>query len=192
MKASKPLTISSLKDAGYQSAAAGERMETIARFVVEKCPTFLDEVPTEVKAELQEGWAVRWQELNPAKHYSADWVPVESNGTYEASLAFALSYSQQAFGRLKAEDPLRHKVVGDIRTKFSKYCHNRMADLQTAIRRLNPTARQRSATDDYAVWVNKALDNIITRCRNASARGDATADEVKTRMAVAAFKKALG
>ena len=191
MKASKPLAISSLKDAGYQSAAAGERMEIIARFVVEKCPTFLDEVPTEVKAELQEGWAVRWQELNPAKHYSADWVPVESNGTYEASLAFALSYSQQAFGRLRTDDPLRHKVVGEIRTKFSKYCHNRMADLQTAVRRLNPTSRQRSDTDDFNVWVNKALDNIITRCRNASARGDATANEVKTRMAVEAFRKAL-
>ena len=191
MKASKPL-IASLKDAGYQSATAGERMEVIARYVFDKCPTFLDEVPKEVKAELAEGWALRWQELNPAQQYTADWVPVEKGGTYEASLALALSYSQQAFGRLKSEDPLRHQVIGALRTKFSKYCHNRMDDLKTAIRRLNPTTRERKATDDFGVWVNTALDNIITRCRNASARGDVTADEVKTRMAVAAFKKALG
>ena len=63
--------------------------------------------------------------------------------------------------------------------------------LKTAIRRLNPETRQRAATDDFAVWVNKAMDNIITRCKNASARGDVTAEEVKTRMAVDAFRKVM-
>ena len=185
----KPIT--SVKDAAYQSATAAERMGTIAQFIINQCPTFLDEVPAEIKAELHAGWAVRWQELNPAKQYSADWVPVEKNGAHEATLAFALSYSQQAFGQLKNEDPLRHAVIKSLRDSFSKYCHNRMADLKTAVRRLNPETRQRSATDDFGTWVNKALDNIITRCRNASARGDDTAQEVKVRMAVDAFKKTL-
>ena len=67
-----------------------------------------------------------------------------------------------------------------------------MTDMQTAIRRLNPESRTRTATDNYDVWVVKALDNILTRCRNAAARGDVTADEVKTRMAIEAFKKSLG
>ena len=159
--------------------------------MVEKCPTFLDDVPAEVKTDLHAGWAVRWQELNPAQHYSAEWVPVDKAGAVEVSLAFALSYSQQAFGQLKNEDPLRHGVIKSLRDAFSKYCHNRMADLKTAVRRLNPETRQRSATDDFGTWVNKALDNIITRCRNASARGDDTAQEVKVRMAVDAFKKTL-
>ena len=185
----KPIT--SVKDAAYQSATAAERMGTIAQFIITQCPTFLDEVPAEIKAELHAGWAVRWQELNPAKQYSADWVPVEKGGAHDATLAFALSYSQQAFGQLKNEDPLRHGVIKSLRDAFSKYCHNRMADLKTAIRRLNPETRQRSATDDFGTWVNKALDNIITRCRNASARGDDTAQEVKVRMAVDAFKKTL-
>lgn len=189
MKAS--VKIASLKDAGYQSAAAAERIAAIAQYVIEKCPTFLEEVPKEAKDELSQGWGLRWQELNPAQQYSADWVPVEKDGAVEVSLAFAMSYSQQAFGQLKAEEPLKHAAIKKVRDAFNKYCHNRMADLKTAIRRLNPETRQRSATDDYAVWVDKALDNIITRCRNAAARGDVTADEVKTRMAVAAFKKAL-
>lgn len=187
----KALAITSLKDAAYQSATAAERLSTIAQFVIEKCPTFLDDVSAEVKTELHAGWAIRWQELNPAQHYTEEWVPVDKAGAVEVSLAFALSYSQQAFGQLKNEDPLRHAAIKKVRDAFSKYCHNRMADLKTAIRRLNPETRQRASTDDFAVWVNKALDNIITRCRNASARGDASAEEVKTRMAVDAFKKVM-
>lgn len=187
----KAIKISSLKDAAYQSATAAERLSDIARFVVEKCPTFLDDVPTEVKTDLHAGWAIRWQEINPAQSYNAEWVPVDKGGVVEVTLAFAMSYSQQAFGQLKNEDPLRHSAIKKVRDAFSKYCHNRMADLKTAIRRLNPETRQRSATDDFAVWVDKAMDNIITRCRNASARGDATAEEVKTRMAVDAFRKVM-
>lgn len=192
MKASKEMGILSLKDAAYQGAAAGDRLVDVARYVLDKCPGFLTEVPKEVKEELVAGWAVRWQENNPAKSYSADWVPVAKNGTYDATLAFALSYTQQSFGQLKNSDPLRHKVVGDIRATFQKYCSNRLKDLQTAIRRLNPEGRTRTATDNYDVWVVKALDNILTRCRNAAARGDVTADEVKTRIAIEAFKKSLG
>ena len=184
-------TIKSLKDAAYQSATAAERLADVARYVADKCPTFLDEVPAEVKSEMQSGWAVRWQELNPAQHYSADWVPVDKNGAVEVTLAFAMSYSQQAFGQLKNEEPLRHAAIKQVRDAFNKYCSNRIADLKTAIRRLNPETRQRAATDDFAVWVNKAMDNIITRCKNASVRGDVTAEEVKTRMAVDAFRKVM-
>ena len=189
-KAKAPV-ITSLKDAAYQSATAAERIGKIAQYVVEQCPTFLDDVPVEIKTELHAGWAVRWQEINPAVKYSADFVPVEKGGEVEVTLAYALSYSQQAFGQLKNSDPLRHSVIKPVRDAFSKYCHNRMADLKTAVRRLNPEARQRTATDNFEVWVEKALDNILTRCRNASARGDATASEVKTRMAIEAFKKTL-
>ena len=188
MKANK---ITSLKDAGYQSATASERIAVVAAYVLDKCPTFLDEVPKEVKAELTEGWAVRWQELNPAQRYSADWVPVESGGAVEVTLAYALSYSQQAFGQLRTSEPQKHSAIKRVRDAFNKYCSNRMDDLKTAIRRLNPTERKRSVTDNFDVWVNKALDNIITRCRNAAAREDATANEVKVRMAVEAFKRAL-
>ena len=53
MKASKApgplaLSVSSLKDAGYQSAISGERMDTVARYVFAECPGFTSEVPKEV------------------------------------------------------------------------------------------------------------------------------------------------
>lgn len=192
MKVNKPLfSIKSMKDAGYQSATAGERLSAVAQYVLSECPTFLDSCPDEVKAELTDGWAVRWQELNPAVSYNAEWVPVEKGGEVSVTLAYAMSFSQQAYGQLRNSDPQRHKVIGDVRTRFSKYCSNNMKALRTSARALLNPERQRSTTDDYAVWVEKALDNIITRCRNASARGDATADEVKTRMAVDAFRKVL-
>lgn len=192
MKATKPLlSFQSMKDAGYQSATAGERLTAVAKYVLEQCPDFIEQCPDEVKAQLTEGWAIRWQELNPAVGYNAEWVPVDKGAVVSVTLAYALSFSQQAYGQLRNTDPLRHKALGDVRTRFSKYCSNNMKALRIAARALVNPERKRGTTDDYDVWVEKALDNIITRCRNASARGDATANEVKTRMAVEAFRKAL-
>ena len=113
MKASKSTvaqsTVLSFKDAAYQSAVSSERTASIARYVLDKCPSFLDDVPKEIKAELDEGFALRWQEVNPAKKYTTDWVPSDT-GNVEVTLAFCLSYSQQAFGQMKNEDPVKHKI----------------------------------------------------------------------------------
>lgn len=190
MNAKQNFVVKSYKDAAYQGATIGERMATVAQFVVTQCPTFLDEVPKEVKAELTEGWAVRWQELNPATEYSPEWIPKKGGGMV-ATLAFALSYSQQAFGQLKNEDPIKHGVIKDIRDKFNKYCSNRMKDLKKAVRDLNPETRTRAQSDDFATYLDKVMDTIKTRCKNAVARNDATADELKTRMAIEAFKNVI-
>jgi len=150
----------------------------------------LDDVPKEVKAELTEGWAVRWQELNPATEFSTEWVPKKGGG-FVATLAFAMSYSQQAFGQLKNEDPVKHGVIKDVRDKFNKYCSNRMKDLKKAVRDLNPETRTRTQSDNFATYIEKTMDNIKTRCKNAVARDDATANELKTRMAIQAFMDTL-
>ena len=190
MNAKQNLVVKSFKDAAIISATLGERMATVAQFIVTNCPTFLDDVPKEVKAELTEGWAVRWQELNPATEFSPEWIPKKSGG-FIATLAFALSYSQQAFGQLKNEDPVKHGVIKDIRDKFSKYCSNRMKDLKKAVRDLNPETRTRTQSDNYITYIEKTMDNIKTRCKNAVARRDATANELKTRMAIQAFMDTL-
>jgi hypothetical protein len=100
----KQSTVASLKDAGYQAAKHGEGMAQVARYVLEECPTFLDGVPDEVKAQLREGQALRWQELNQAIRYTPDWIPSKDGGI-EVTLAYCLSYSQQAFGQLKTKTP---------------------------------------------------------------------------------------
>ena len=190
MNAKFNMTVKSFKDAAILSATISERMATVAQFIVTNCPTFLDDVPKEVKAELTEGWAVRWQELNPATEFSPEWIPKKSGG-FIATLAFALSYSQQAFGQLKNEDPVKHGVIKDIRDRFNKYCSNRMKDLKKAVRDLNPETRTRTQSDNFATYIEKTMDNIKTRCKNAVARDDATANELKTRMAIQAFMDTL-
>ena len=195
MKASKTAvafaTVTSFKDAGYQSAVSGERTAAIARFVFERCPTFLDEVPKEIKNELEEGFAIRWQEINPAVKYTTDWVPSDK-GNIEVTLAFALSYSQQAFGQMKNEDPVKHSVIKQVRDAFNKYKSNRLADLRTAVRRVanegKTTTRQQAK--QFVAWLDDTFDTMKARCKTASARGDADANEVKLRVAIDAFKRA--
>ena len=184
------LSIDNLKNAGYQSALAVEHLSLVAKYVFDQCPNILEDVPAEVKAQLTEGWALRWQELNPAKRYNSEWIP-DAKGGNEVTLAYALSFSQQQFGQLRQSEPVKHGVIGGVRTPFNKYAFNKMKALLKAIRDLNPETRERGTTDDFATYVGKVMDTIKTRCKNAKARGDATADEVKTRVAIDAFLKAI-
>jgi len=186
--------ISSFKDAGYQSARFSEGLGSVAQWVLEKNPDFLNSPRDEEKAELKEGWAVRWQELNPAKGYSADWIPVESGETFQATLAYCLSYSQQAFGQLKNENPVQHGVIKQVRDAFSKYVSNRMTDLCTAIRRAKKTDAPSTRTQAkmFSDYLSDTFDSIKARCKTAKARNDETApDEVKLRMAIDAFYKQI-
>ena len=187
-KANTPL-VASFKDAGYQSARSSETMATIARWILERNPSFLDSPSDEEKAELREGWALRWQELNPATKYNADWIPAD-NGGIEVSLAYCLSYSQQAFGQMKNDNPVQHGIIKQIRDAFNKYCSNRMGDLKTAVRRVvnegKTTTRQQAK--QYDEFLKDLFDTAKSRCKTAQARGDATApSEVALRMAIDAF-----
>lgn len=197
MKASKSTAafaapvVASFKDAAYQSAVSSERTASIARYVLDKCPGFLDDIPKEVKAELDEGFALRWQEVNPAKKYTTDWVPSD-NGNVEVTLAFCLSYSQQAFGQMKNEDPVKHSIIKAVRDAFSKYRSNRLSDLRTAVRRIanegKTSTRQQAKL--YSEWLNDTFDTMKARAKTANARGDESAHEAKLRVAIDAFWKA--
>jgi hypothetical protein len=189
MKANKAFVISSHKDAAYQSARSGETMAIIASWILEKNPAFLDSPTDEEKAQLRDGWAVRWQELNPSTKYTAEWVPSEKGGI-EVTLAYCLSYSQQAFGQLKNENPVQHGVIKQIRDAFNKYCSNRMSDLRTAVRRVanDGNTATRSQAKIYTEFLSDMFDTAKARCKTAKARGDSSApDEVVLRQAIDAF-----
>ena len=104
------VNVTSMKEAGYQSAISDERKDSVARYVYAQCPNFTNEVSDEVKTQLKAGWALRWQELNPAVSYNDSWVPVESGGTYTMTVDVCFSYSQQAFGQLKEADPVKRST----------------------------------------------------------------------------------
>ena len=190
---SAEVTINTFKDAGYQGAKSGETMEKVAQFVISKCPDFLNSYSDEVGAELKSGWALRWQELHPATVYSDEWIP-NPKGLHNVTLAYCMSYSQQAFGQIKTDNPVKHGVIKGIRDDFSKYVSNRMSDLKRAVRKeLNKgVVVQRVQAKEWEKYEKDTFDAMKARCKTALARNDASAPtEVKLRMAIDAFKSAL-
>jgi hypothetical protein len=173
-------TPSSFKDAAYKAVLAGESLNAVARWVNEKCPTFLEDKPAEVKEELKAGFALRWQELNPAVTYdSLSWVPNEKGNTL-VTLDYCLSYSQQAFGQLKTDQPVLHGIIGPIRTRFSKFVSNKTKDIEREVRRIQNEGKPRERV--------QAKGFMKKRCKTAQARNDEQAvDEVKLRVAIDAF-----
>ena len=187
------VTVTSMKEAGYQSAISGERIDSVARYVYSQCPNFTNEVSDEVKTQLRAGWALRWQELNPAVSYNDSWIPVE-NGSYVMTVDVCFSYSQQAFGQLKEADPVKHGVIKGVRDAFNKYCSNRMADLKSAVRKVENEGKPKvkAPTKGFTQYIDDTFKSVKARAKTAKARGDDSApDEVKLRMAIDAFHNTL-
>lgn len=194
----------SLKDAAYQAARSIEGVESSARFVLSVCPTFITEQPTEVMEQLDEGWILRNSELNPPKIYflspdgrnwvlPSDGVVPEKAAKKEIGVHFAMSFTPQAFGTLKNTDPALYQILLPIRTAVSKYKSNRKADL---IRQMKKIEREQSGevlrhpTKAFAEYVTDTLSTMITRCKNAKARGDDSANLDLLNRQIAAFKSA--
>jgi hypothetical protein len=62
-------TIKSHKDAAYQAAKANDALQDAAKFVFDHCPTVLDGMPDDVKADLNDGWMLRYSEKHPEQIY---------------------------------------------------------------------------------------------------------------------------
>lgn len=185
----------SLKDASYQSCINKEKDASVAAYVLDQCPSFLDNPSEEVIAEIKAGHLLRHSEITEPKYYTADFVPcsADTKGAMKYDIHTAMSYTQQQFGRLKNDDPKLHAVIGGIRKSFSTYSSNRMTDLKTSVRKLlnerNGVKRERSATKDFAVWLAELADTIKTRAKTAKARGDDTVNDAQVMAVVKAMKK---
>jgi hypothetical protein len=189
------VTPRSFKDAGYQTATLGEGRKVIAQYVLEQCPTFLDTVPDEVKAELFAGFQLRHYELTGNKTYrmgdTGALIP-DPDGGIEVNTNVAMAYTSQAFGQLRKDDPALHGLIEVSRKAFSKYASNCMADLRSACKRLLTAdqPRERAVNKGFNQAVTDAFDGLDKRAKVAQARGDDSADPVRFRMAVDAFWKA--
>jgi len=189
------VTPRSFKDAGYQTATLGEGRKVIAQYVLEQCPTFLDTVPDEVKAELFAGFQLRHYELTGNKTYrmgdTGALIP-DPDGGIEVNTNVAMAYTSQAFGQLRKDDPALHGLIEVSRKAFSKYASNCMADLRSACKRLltDDQPRERAVNKGFNQAVTDAFDGLDKRAKVAQARGDDSADPVRFRMAVDAFWKA--
>lgn len=188
------MSVSSFKDAAYQSAVSQERAEAIAAWVLDKCPSILDSIPDEIKKEIESGFALRWQENNPAAKYTIEWAP-SPTGIFEVSLAYCMSYSQQAFGQMKNDEPVKHSIIKSVRDAWSKYRYNRTKGLLSAVKNemsKRSGSKPKEPTKSFLKYLDETFALIKARCKTAAARGDDSAPtEPKLRMAIDSFKKAL-
>ena len=184
----------SIKDASYQSCISSERGIAIGKYILSVCPTFLETIPAEIKAEIEAGQMLRFHENHPAQYYK-DGVPCEptTKGAPKVDINVVMSFSQQEFGRFKNEDPVKHGIHSSWRKSWSTYKSNRTKDLMKYVRdyqnSLNGVTRARSATKDFAVWLkDDLLPSIKARAKTAKARGDATVDDAVVNAIAKAIK----
>jgi len=186
------MVIKSYKDAFYNAARATDTVAESAKFIHQKCPTFLEEIPEDVAVEMDAGLSLRFSEIKPAKVYSRiDGNLVESaKGVekIEVTVFYAMSFTPQAFGALRNEDPQLHALIKTWRDAWSKYRSNRIGDVKREIRRLIDGPRTRSVTKTFAEFIADTMDNMVTRGKNAKARGDETVDLDLLNRQIAAFK----
>jgi hypothetical protein len=195
--------ITSLKDGAYKQAVANDRMRGVARFVMEQAKGFPETVADEVKEQLYDGYRLRFNEVSKPQTYAVvndhylliDGSNPALNDEKEKvviGVDYCFAYSQQQYGKLKNENPYLHAIVKEWRDKVNTYCSNRLGDLKRQARTIlnEGKQRERGATADFAQRLDEVFKDLATKCKNAKARGDETADEKKYATARQAFMTA--
>lgn len=192
----------SWEDAGYKQARVGEASTGLASWALNRCPTFVDDVPKEIKTGLYAGFQLRKHELTGDKYYKlgegGTYIPLKDKpaddiqGIVCMTINSAMSYSAQEFGKMRETDPAKHAIIKPLRDAFSDFAGNNLRDLKAAVRRLmlKDQPRQRGANKAFREAMKAAFDTYEKRVKTAKDRGDAEADPLKFKLAVDAFWKA--
>ena len=193
-------TITSLKDLGYQQAGTGDSLDQQAEYALSHITGFPDDIPSEAREMLYEGYRQRKSERNPAKVYAVvndhyilateEQIKNKKVEKIEIGVAYAFAYSSQEFGKLKNTNPALHGIIKVIRDDVGDYCSNRLGDLKRACKRIlakrngNTTTR---TTLDFAQSMLKAFEAQEKSVKVKQAKGDTTANSAKFALAVKAF-----
>jgi hypothetical protein len=193
-------SFTSLKDMAYQQAGAFEKTINMAQHALDNIAGFPEDVSTEAKDELYEGYRMKFNELNPPKVYAVidshyvratqEHIDTANVEKIEIGVAYAYSYSSQEFGKLANTQPALHALIKMIREKCNTYCSNRLGDLKRAAKSIlnKDKQRERTANKDFSefvlAWMN---DTAPTRLKSANSRGDSTADTKRFNEAKVAF-----
>jgi hypothetical protein len=192
------MTISSLKDLGYQQAKTGDSLENQAQFALDNITGFPEDTPSEAKDALYDGYRMRYSERKPATMYAVinDHYVIATDEhaknkkieKIEIGVAYAFAYSSQEFGKLKNANPALHGIIKVIRDDVADYCSNRLGDLKRAAKRLITKSDGASRTTlDFAQSMLKAFEAQEKSVKIKQAKGDTTADTAKFSLAVKAF-----
>jgi hypothetical protein len=193
-------TITSLKDLGYQQAGTGDSLDNQAEYALAHIAGFPEDIPSEAKEMLYDGYRMRHNERHPAKvyavvndHYVLATEEQNKNKKVEKieiGVAYAFAYSSQEFGKLKNTNPALHGIIKTIRDDVGDYCSNRLGDLKRACKKMlakrNGTTTTRT-TLDFTESMTKIFDAQTKSVKVKEAKRDTTANSAKYALAVKAF-----
>jgi hypothetical protein len=193
-------TITSLKDLGYQQAGTGDSLDQQAEYALANIAGFPEDIPSEAREMLYDGYRMRHNERHPAKVYAVvndhyvlatpEQIKNAKVEKVEMGVAYAFAYSSQEFGKLKNTNPALHSIIKVIRDDVGDYCSNRLGDLKRACKRIlakrngNTTTR---TTLDFAESMLKAFEAQEKSVKVKQAKGDTTANSAKYALAVKSF-----
>lgn len=207
------LKLQSLADVGYQQGKTESRIVDIAKFAMSRIPTLGDlnaprdeQMNKEQRDELKQGYMTYFNEAIKFPRYfrvTDDKVLVEmvdgkafeecigEKRKLDVHIAFAIT--QQAMNDLKSNDNVWYQMVQELKTDFNSYVSNRIGDLikkAKEIKRLQlGVKRERIQALAFEKYIEKTLDDMLTRARNAESRGnDPTVDVERLKRQIAAFK----
>lgn len=193
-------TITSLKDLGYQQAGTGDSLDQQAEYALAHISGFPEDISSEARESLYEGYRMRHSERHPAKVYAVvndhyvlatpEQIKNAKVEKIEVGVAYAFSYSSQEFGKLKNTNPALHGIIKTIRDDVADYCSNRLGDLKRACKKIlakrngNTTTR---TTLDFAQSMLNAFKAQEKSVKVKQGKGDTTANSAKYALAVKAF-----
>lgn len=193
------MTYASIRDFGYQQAGTVDTQFNQAQYAIDNFAGFPESIPEDTKAELYEGYRLRYTETHPAVIYaviSGHYVkPTEEQlknkkvEKVEIGIDYAFSFSSQEFGKLKNTNPALHGILAVVRKGLSTYQSNTYGALvqkaKSILRVANPTTRE-SLT--FAESMTKTFAAQEKSCKVKQIRGkDSTANSAKFALAVKAF-----
>lgn len=193
-------TITSLKDLGYQQAGTGDSLDSQAEYALANISGFPEDISSEAREMLYEGYRQRKSERNPAKVYAVvndhyilatpEQIKNAKVEKVEIGVAYAFAFSSQEFGKLKNTNPALHGIVKGIREDVADYCSNRLGDLKRACKKIlakrngNTTTR---TTLDFVESMTKTFEAQEKSVKVKQTKGDTTANSAKFALAVKAF-----
>ena len=192
--------ISSIRDLGYKQAKHSEGATAQAQYAIDNMAGFPEtEITPENKAQLFDGYRLRFSENNPGTMYAIvngnyvtatdDHMANKSVEKILIDVGYAFSLASHEFGKLKNENHALHGLIKIVRDKAGTYCSNRLGDLIREAKRIKNAGKERAraATVDFSERVTKALEDLGDKCKLASLRGDETADAARYKAARIAF-----
>lgn len=188
----------SLRDIGYAQAGVADTLVSLAKRVMEKVEGYPADLPSEARAELVDGYQLRWHENNPPKVYAVigdhytlateEHIKNKKVEKIEVGVAYAFSYSSQEFGKLLNTNPALHTLIKATRNKVTTYCSNRLGDLKHAAEKLlKPDTKGKRTTLDFTASMTKIFEAQEKSVKVKQGRGDTTANGDNYKKAVAAF-----